>query len=119
MTVVDYGAIIKGQARDVPLEAGDIIYVPNSPFTNLKRYVNLIVNTFIGRNPMNENVYIASGDSGMGMTHGTIAGILLTDLIQGRKNPWTHVYDPSRKTLGAFAEYANSLKYGKTGSQQG
>src|SRR5256714_149332 len=57
---------------------------------------------FIGRNPMNENVYIATGDSGMGMTHGTIAGILLTDLIQRRRNPWTHVYDPSRKTLSAF-----------------
>src|SRR5438477_897505 len=33
------------------------------------------------------------------MTHGTIAGILLTDLICGRENPWTKLYDPSRKTL--------------------
>ena len=37
---------------------------------------------FIGRNPGDAaNVYIVTGDSGMGMTHGTIAGILLTDLI--------------------------------------
>ena len=43
---------------------------------------------FIGRNPGDaDNVFIATGDSGMGMTHGTIAGILLTDLIAGRKNP--------------------------------
>ncbi len=42
---------------------------------------------FIGRNPLDDdNVYIATGDSGQGMTHGTIAGMLLTDLIQGRKN---------------------------------
>jgi glycine/D-amino acid oxidase-like deaminating enzyme len=54
----------------------------------------------IGRNPGDEdNVYIATGDSGMGLTHGTIAGILLTDLILGRHNPWTSLYDPSRKGL--------------------
>ena len=62
---------------------------------------------FIGRNPMDEpNVYIATGDSGMGMTHGTIAGILLTDLILGRKNEWEELYDPSRKTLSAAGEFA-------------
>jgi nitrite reductase/ring-hydroxylating ferredoxin subunit len=62
---------------------------------------------FIGRNPMDEpNVYIATGDSGMGMTHGTIAGLLLTDLILGRPNPWAGLYDPSRKTLRALARFA-------------
>lgn len=62
---------------------------------------------FIGRNPMDEsNVYIATGDSGMGMTHGMIAGMLLTDLIQGRHNPWTDVYDPSRVRIGATQELA-------------
>lgn len=56
---------------------------------------------FIGANPDGAaNVYMASGDSGQGMTHGTIAGILLTDLIQGRDNPWATVYDPRRVTLG-------------------
>jgi glycine/D-amino acid oxidase-like deaminating enzyme/nitrite reductase/ring-hydroxylating ferredoxin subunit len=61
---------------------------------------------FIGRNPLDEdNVFIATGDSGMGMTHGTIAGILLTDLILGRENPWATLYDPSRKTLRAAGEF--------------
>jgi glycine/D-amino acid oxidase-like deaminating enzyme/nitrite reductase/ring-hydroxylating ferredoxin subunit len=61
---------------------------------------------FIGRNPLDhDNVYIATGDSGMGMTHGTIAGILLTDLILGRENPWASLYDPSRKTLSAAGEF--------------
>jgi glycine/D-amino acid oxidase-like deaminating enzyme/nitrite reductase/ring-hydroxylating ferredoxin subunit len=61
---------------------------------------------FIGRNPKDApNVYIATGDSGMGMTHGTIAGMLLTDLICGRANPWTSLYDPARKTLGAALEF--------------
>ena len=62
---------------------------------------------FIGRNPGDaDNVYVATGDSGMGMTHGTIAGILLTDVIMGRECPWTPLYDPSRKTLGSSLEYA-------------
>lgn len=62
---------------------------------------------FIGRNPLDsDNVFIATGDSGQGMTHGTIAGILLTDLIQGRKNRWEDLYSPSRVTLRAIAEYA-------------
>jgi glycine/D-amino acid oxidase-like deaminating enzyme/nitrite reductase/ring-hydroxylating ferredoxin subunit len=60
---------------------------------------------FIGRNPGDSNVYIATGDSGNGMTHGTIAGMLLCDLIQGRENPWVAVYEPSRKTLRAAAEF--------------
>lgn len=61
---------------------------------------------FIGRNPMDkDNIYIATGDSGMGMTHGTIAGILLTDLILGRDNAWTELYDPSRVTVKAAHDF--------------
>jgi glycine/D-amino acid oxidase-like deaminating enzyme/nitrite reductase/ring-hydroxylating ferredoxin subunit len=63
---------------------------------------------FIGRNPLDaDNVYIATGDSGQGMTHGTIAGLLLTDLIQGRKNPWEDLYSPSRIRVKALPEYAS------------
>ncbi|HSB93780.1 MAG TPA: FAD-dependent oxidoreductase, partial [Flavitalea sp.] len=51
---------------------------------------------FIGKNPGNENIYIITGDSGNGMTHGTIGGILVTDLIKGTQNPWAEIYDPSR-----------------------
>lgn len=62
---------------------------------------------FIGRNPLDaSNVFIATGDSGNGMTHGTIAGMLITDLITGRDNEWAKVYDPSRKTLRALPEFA-------------
>jgi nitrite reductase/ring-hydroxylating ferredoxin subunit len=62
---------------------------------------------FIGRNPNDEeNVFIATGDSGMGITHGTIAGMLLTDLIRGKSNPWATIYDPSRKPVRAAYEFA-------------
>jgi glycine/D-amino acid oxidase-like deaminating enzyme/nitrite reductase/ring-hydroxylating ferredoxin subunit len=57
---------------------------------------------FIGRNPDGaENVYMASGDSGQGMTHGTIAGMLLTDLITGTPNAWETIYDPRRISMRA------------------
>ena len=62
---------------------------------------------FIGRNPMDkENVFIATGDSGMGMTHGTIAGMLLSDLILGKQNPWESLYSPSRKPIRAAGNFA-------------
>lgn len=62
---------------------------------------------FIGRNPMDaDNVYIITGDSGQGMTHGTLGAALVTDLIMGRENPWAKLYDPSRKPLRSLKEYA-------------
>jgi len=61
---------------------------------------------FIGRNPGDKNIYVVTGDSGNGMTHGTIAGILLTDLIQGRANEWATLYDPSRISFMAAPEFA-------------
>ena len=62
---------------------------------------------FIGRNPGDDNVFVATGDSGMGLTHGTIAGMLLSDLILGRDHAWASLYDPSRKTMGAAREFAS------------
>lgn len=63
---------------------------------------------YLGRNPGDAaNVYIATGDSGQGMTHGTIAGLIITDLIAGRENPWTKLYDPARVTLRASGEFAS------------
>lgn len=60
---------------------------------------------FIGPHPVGrQNVYVVSGDSGHGMTHGTIAGMLLRDLILGHNNRWARLYDPSRITLRAFGE---------------
>ena len=52
----------------------------------------------IGPNPGDApHIYIATGDSGMGLTHGTIAGILITDLVMGRPNLWATLYDPARR----------------------
>ena len=61
---------------------------------------------FIGRNPLdNDNVYVVTGDSGTGLTHGTIAGILLTDLMLGRNSTWQETYDPARKPVLAAGSF--------------
>jgi len=63
MIVADYGAIIKGRAQDVTLEPGDIIYVPNTPYSTLKRYLNTIVNTFVTTLAANEGSAAGGGDT--------------------------------------------------------
>lgn len=55
---------------------------------------------------LDEGVYLCTGDSGNGMTHGALAGMLLRDLILGYENPWAALYEPARKpthAIGAFA----------------
>jgi glycine/D-amino acid oxidase-like deaminating enzyme/nitrite reductase/ring-hydroxylating ferredoxin subunit len=60
---------------------------------------------FIGRFSSSEpNVYLITGDSGMGMTHGTIGGMLVSDLVLERANPWTEVFDPSRILTQSITE---------------
>jgi glycine/D-amino acid oxidase-like deaminating enzyme/nitrite reductase/ring-hydroxylating ferredoxin subunit len=55
---------------------------------------------YAGRNPLDsDNVFIITGDSGHGMTHGTLGPLIVTDLIRGRDNPWAQLYDPGRITL--------------------
>ena len=60
---------------------------------------------FIGLNPGSKHTYVVSGDSGNGMTHGTLAGILIDDLVHGRDNEWATLYDPSRKSLRAAGRF--------------
>jgi polysaccharide biosynthesis/export protein len=68
LIVVDYGAVIKGRARDVALEPGDIIYVPNLPYATLKRYLNTIINTFITTVAANQGVYAGGGNVSVGVS---------------------------------------------------
>jgi protein involved in polysaccharide export with SLBB domain len=68
MIVGDYSAIIKGRERDVPLEPGDIVYVPNAPLSTLKRYFNLAVNTFITTVFANEGIRAGGGQVSVGVS---------------------------------------------------
>jgi nitrite reductase/ring-hydroxylating ferredoxin subunit len=60
---------------------------------------------FIGRSPDHKNIYLATGDSGQGLTHGTVAGILITDLILKGRSRWASLHEPSRKTVRAAGQF--------------
>ncbi|HDR73075.1 MAG TPA: FAD-dependent oxidoreductase [Methanoculleus sp.] len=52
---------------------------------------------YIGRQtPDQDHLYVATGFRKWGMTAGTVAAIILSDMILGNSNPWAEVYDPSR-----------------------
>jgi protein involved in polysaccharide export with SLBB domain len=65
---VDFQAIVKGRSPDVRLEPGDIVYVPNSPYTNLKRYINMAVATFVSTVAANEGIRAAGGNIGINVS---------------------------------------------------
>jgi len=68
---------------------------------------------FIGKAPTSgEGIFVVTGDSGMGLTHGSASAIIISDLIAGRRNEWAKVFDPTRKTLDAdlVKENANVMK---------
>ncbi|MEA2985902.1 MAG: hypothetical protein QOD94_2156 [Alphaproteobacteria bacterium] len=60
---------------------------------------------FIGRNPGNENIFVVTGDSGQGITHGVVASLVLRDLILQGQSAWSELYDPSRKTGSAVQNF--------------
>ncbi|MEM7554485.1 MAG: FAD-dependent oxidoreductase [Cyanobacteria bacterium P01_A01_bin.84] len=54
---------------------------------------------YIGKlTPMNNHVYVATGFSLWGMSKGTLSGMILSDLILGKDNPWASLYDSLRAT---------------------
>ncbi|KAK4234952.1 FAD dependent oxidoreductase-domain-containing protein [Achaetomium macrosporum] len=62
---------------------------------------------FIGKNQGNQKVYIVTGDSGDGLTHGVLAGRLIADEIEGKENKWASLYSPKR--LGSIIKTLPSL----------
>jgi Rieske Fe-S protein len=55
---------------------------------------------FIGRfHPGADNVYVATGFGGWGMSSGVMAGRLLAATITGDEPPWAGLYDPRRLSL--------------------
>ncbi len=60
---------------------------------------------YIGRyHPAADHVWVATGFAAWGMTNGTLAGLLLADLVSGERNPWAPLYEPNRLNLIASAK---------------
>ena len=59
---------------------------------------------YVGRlAPWERRVLMATGFAKWGMTGGTAAAMLLSDLALGRDHPWAKLFDPNRLTLRASA----------------
>jgi glycine/D-amino acid oxidase-like deaminating enzyme/nitrite reductase/ring-hydroxylating ferredoxin subunit len=82
---------------------------------------------YIGALPGESNVFISTGDSGHGLTHGTIAGLLIPALIQEQEHPWAKLYAPNRsrrrgamtfvkEAISSSAPYADWLAGGDVSS---
>ncbi|MFA5810520.1 MAG: FAD-dependent oxidoreductase [Thermoleophilia bacterium] len=69
---------------------------------------------FIGRMPGAENIYMAAGFGGWGMTTSIVAATVLADLIAGRDNPEAVLFDPARDT-GKFSSISVATNMEKEG----
>ncbi len=64
---------------------------------------------YIGHDPGHrDNVYVATGFSGVGMTQATVAGMILSDAIMGRSNIYSHIFNPTRKTVATVETYVKA-----------
>lgn len=62
-------------------------------------YVSFDKLPYIGRlTPLSQHVFVATGFSLWGMTKGTMAAMLLKDLVLEIDNPWCQLYDATRAT---------------------
>ena len=51
----------------------------------------------VGRlSPGGDGIFVATGYGKWGMTNGTVAAMILADLVQGRDNPWAAAFDSTR-----------------------
>jgi glycine/D-amino acid oxidase-like deaminating enzyme/nitrite reductase/ring-hydroxylating ferredoxin subunit len=52
---------------------------------------------YIGKaSPGSERLFVATGFGGWGMTNSTVSGMLISDLVLGRANNWSSLFDPNR-----------------------
>jgi glycine/D-amino acid oxidase-like deaminating enzyme/nitrite reductase/ring-hydroxylating ferredoxin subunit len=105
-----------GEADDAPARFADLEAWMRKMWPDLGRELNrwsgqvqetIDFSAFIGRNPGSARTYVATGDSGQGMTHGAVAGLLISDLIFNGNASWTEVYDPSRKPIKAAGRFVS------------
>jgi protein involved in polysaccharide export with SLBB domain len=68
ITIVDYKAVIRGQAPDMALQPQDIVYVPFSPYRYLQHYAEIILTTFVSASAINAGAAAVSKPQSGGTT---------------------------------------------------
>lgn len=93
----DRWARLIGWARERFPELGEVVHRWSGQVFETPDGLGLIGRAPGGR----DNEYVITGDSGMGLTHGTLGARLVADLVAGRANDLAGVYSPSRWMPGA------------------
>jgi glycine/D-amino acid oxidase-like deaminating enzyme/nitrite reductase/ring-hydroxylating ferredoxin subunit len=63
---------------------------------------------FVGRSPLTRHTYVATGFRKWGLTNGTAAARILSDLILGQENSYADVFSPSR--LGGAVAVGRAIR---------
>jgi glycine/D-amino acid oxidase-like deaminating enzyme/nitrite reductase/ring-hydroxylating ferredoxin subunit len=85
---------------------------------------------FSGRNPGSDNVYLHTGDSGIGIVNGVAGALTIAPLILGQESRFAALLDPGRKSItsiptlreyasgqaGVIANYTEYVRGGDVGS---
>lgn len=66
VTIVNYRKVIRGEEPDFLLMPQDIVYVPVSPYRYLRRYAEVILNTFVSATAINAGSYAVTKQQGFG-----------------------------------------------------
>lgn len=68
IAIFDYKDIIKGKGVDVRLQPGDIVYVPFSPYRDLQKFAEQILNQFVSTVAINAGNHYGGGTTPVGVT---------------------------------------------------
>jgi glycine/D-amino acid oxidase-like deaminating enzyme/nitrite reductase/ring-hydroxylating ferredoxin subunit len=82
----------KWAQRNFKLDTPDIAYQWSGQVLEPVDYM-----AYIGQHPKSKNTFMVTGDSGNGLTHGTLAANIITDLILKNNNSYQKLYDSQRK----------------------
>ena len=63
---------------------------------------------YVGRSPRTARTFVATGFNKWGLTNGTAAAHMLTNLVAGRDDPWLHAFDATR--IGGPATITRLIK---------
>jgi glycine/D-amino acid oxidase-like deaminating enzyme/nitrite reductase/ring-hydroxylating ferredoxin subunit len=93
------------------LESGVRAFAPDIAVTH--RWSGQVIETddglpFIGETAPGQ--FVATGFGGNGMTLGTLAGLMASDAVLGRENPWTRLFDLDRSRTKGLWNYLKENK---------
>lgn len=95
-----------GRYRALAAEAQDQFEIDEFVYRwSTQDYASVDGIPYVGRGgPLTDELYIATGFGGWGMSNGVAAGLQLADMVRGRETPWQRVFDPRRLTVRESAE---------------